>query len=152
MNIHTNAGLVGLLLALSALQIPSAIAITQPTDPNPSSNQVELRLHRLTVALREREAQLQNAPLPEHGEMLLAGWVNGSNGRGAVVTPAGRGWGNGAGDRGWVNTAVGGGFRNSGGGFVNNPWRNAWSNGGGFFNQGSGGGFVNRGGGTFWNN
>jgi len=53
------------------------------------------------------------------------------------------------GNRGWGNSRVGGWVDGRGGSFVNaRPWRNGWSDGGGFFNSrprwGNGGGFLNR--------
>ncbi|OKH39761.1 rSAM-associated Gly-rich repeat protein [[Phormidium ambiguum] IAM M-71] len=121
MNITTRTGLVGFFLALSALQIPGAMATTSQTDSITDKTQlIESRLARLTAAIRERENNLsQETTLPI--EVLLA--------RGA--------WGNGGG-RGFANRTGGGGFVNGGGGggFVNaRPWVNGgWVNGGGFLN------------------
>ncbi|MBE9224539.1 rSAM-associated Gly-rich repeat protein [Phormidium sp. LEGE 05292] len=119
MNITTRTGLVGFFLALSALQIPGAMASTSQTDSTiDNTQQIESRLARITAAIRQREPLISNeTPIPI--EVLIAGgWKNGGGG-------------------GFANRRGGGGFANGGGGgFVNaRPWVNGgWVNGGGFYN------------------
>ncbi|HIK17975.1 MAG TPA: rSAM-associated Gly-rich repeat protein [Leptolyngbyaceae cyanobacterium M33_DOE_097] len=124
MNITTYTGLVGFFLALSALHVSEAAAMSYPTaaatDTTHSSQTVESRLTRLTEAIRQREALLPEGTTTP-SEMLIA-----------------IGFANGGGGGGFANRSGGGGFANGGGGggFVNiNPWRNAWANGGGFLNR-----------------
>uniref|UniRef100_B8HSH8 RSAM-associated Gly-rich repeat protein n=1 Tax=Cyanothece sp. (strain PCC 7425 / ATCC 29141) TaxID=395961 RepID=B8HSH8_CYAP4 len=143
MNITTYTGLVGFLLALATLNTSLAQAA-----PPSSTSSIAARLDRLTAVIKEREAA-SGLDRPEL-EQRLAGFANGSGGRGAVTGPAGRGWADGNNGRGWGNAGVGGwGNGASGGGFVNvNPWRNTWVNGGGFYNYSPG--WVN--GGAAWRN
>jgi rSAM-associated Gly-rich repeat protein len=137
LNITTRTGLVGFFLALSALQIPGAVAATsQPDSSTDSPQTVESRLTRLTEAIRQREPLLPKEAATSV-EMLLAsgGWGNG-NGRGFANKTGGGGFANGT-SGGFANS---GGFKNgafaNGGGFRNG----AFANGGGFKN---GGGFYN---------
>jgi len=113
-HITTHTGLVGFFLALSALQVSGAAVATDPATATHSTpdtvETVESRLARLTAAIRQREAVLPEGTTTPVA-MLIAG--------------------------GFANRSGGGGFVNSGGGggFVNiNPWRNAWVNGGSFYN------------------
>ncbi len=131
MNIKTNTGWMGLLLALSTLSTPTTA--TAATTESPSA--IAIRLSRITATLREREAQLSEALQPGQETAI--------------------GWGNGGGNRGFVNTRRGGWGDGHRGGFANiNPWRNGWGDRGGFFNSrpwGNGGGFFNNPGGGFFN-
>lgn len=105
MNITTRSGLVGFLLALSALSVPTASATSsQPSLPTDAAQTIEGRLSRLSDAIRQRESAL-----PENSAMPAD----------LVARSA---WGNGGG-RGFIN----GGFRNGG-------WLNGFRNGGGFYN------------------
>ena len=121
MNITTRTGLVGFFLALSALQISGAAAVTTQASTSDSTTDttqtVEGRLARLTAAIRQRETLLpKEAAIPAEVQIAL-GFANGGGG----------GFANRTGGGGWVN--------GRGGGFVNvHPWRNAWVNGGGFYN------------------
>lgn len=127
MNITTHTGLVGFFLALSALQVSGTAVLATDTSAATHSTPdtvetVESRLARLTAAIRQREALLpEGTAMP--AEMLIAGgFANRSGGGGG----------------GFANRSGGGGFVNGGGcgGFVNvNPWRNAWVNGGSFYNR-----------------
>lgn len=124
MHITTHTGLVGFFLALSALQVSSAAVLApDPATASPStaapSQTVESRLARLTTAIRQREALLPEGATPPVETLIAGGFANRSGGGG-----------------GFANVRGGGGFVNSGGGgFVNvNPWRNAWGNGGSFYN------------------
>jgi rSAM-associated Gly-rich repeat protein len=132
-------GLLGFLLALSALSAPAATASAMSrtemprTDPSAS---IEARLSRITLALRERERLLGDVHGPASEALISYGFANGSRGGGfantryggAAVGPGGGGFANGhpyygGGARGFVNG--GGGFVNGsyGGGFVNAPVR-----------------------------
>ena len=128
MDITTKTSLVGLLLTLSALNMPVASASTTPlTEPT-----IEARLTRLSAALRERADQLPDALTPE--QKVAIGWADGggrdwANGRG-------RGWADGSGCD-WANTRGGGWADGHGGGWVNHG--GSWVNGGG------GGSWYNRG-------
>ncbi len=120
MNITTRSGLVGFLLALSALNVPTASATSsQPSLPTDAAPTIEGRLSKLSAAIRQRESVLpENSTMPADDVVARAAWGNGG----------GRGFVNGGGFRnggGWVN---GGGFRNGGG------WFNGFRNGGGFVN------------------
>lgn len=143
MNNTTCTSLVGFLLALSALHVPSVTATTPQAETKQPTSTVEDRLKRLTASIRQRESQVEDFTQPEPDQQI-AGWADGSSGRGAVVGPAGRGWADGAAGRNWGNARVGGVATGAGGGtFANaNPWRNAWVNGGGFYNYRPGA-FVN---------
>lgn len=119
---------MGLLLALSALNMPDATAATSPI-AHPT---IEARLTRLSTAIQERASQLPDSERTAVQRVAI-GWGDGSgrdwaNGRG-------RGWADGYGDRGWGNTRGGGWADGNGGGWANaNPWRNGWADGGGFYN------------------
>ncbi len=128
MSSPNRAGFLGLLLVLSAITAPGALAAS-------SSNSIDARLSRISAALRERQQ-----PLPEGAEQaanpedarLAFGFLNGP----------GLGWGNAPGYGGFGNAPYyggGGGFLNGGGGFGN--YRPAWGNGG--FVNGWRGGFRN---------
>jgi rSAM-associated Gly-rich repeat protein len=131
-NIRNRTGLVGFLLALSTLSLPSA---TQAATSQAHS--IEARLSRLSSAVRERMNQLPDTT--EEPSLQALGWADGR------------------GSRAWVNSRVGGWADGHGGGFGNaRPWRNGWADGGGFFNSrpgwGNGGSFINsRPGGSFLN-
>jgi rSAM-associated Gly-rich repeat protein len=133
MNITNRTGLVGFLLILAALNVPSS---AEATTEQPAT--IEARLSRLSSAVRERVNQLPN---PEEDPTLQAfGWADGSR------------------NRGWVNGRVGGWTDGHRGSFVNaRPWGNGWSdfgrfnnfrpgwlNGSSFGNARPGGGFLNR--------
>lgn len=122
MKITTNTGLLSFLLALSALNIPTAQAITETSITAPRS--IVERLNRINSTIKEQESQLSKMPSDIKDSFILSGWADGRGGRG-FVNRGGGGWGD------------GGGFYNRGGG--------------GFANRGGGGGFANRGGGGFLN-
>ncbi len=110
MNIHTRSGLVGFLLALAALNAPSATAATQAEEIQPPIQTIEGRLNRLTDTIRDRETQL-DITTPELDQLIAGGFANRRGGGG------------------FANARGGGGFLNS------NPWRNGWRDGGGFLNR-----------------
>jgi rSAM-associated Gly-rich repeat protein len=142
----TKTSWLGFLLALSTLNIPIANA----TENIPLQPTVENRLNRITAAIKEKEEQLQDTSNIEP-DPLAIGWRDGKKGRGWVNI--GRsGWRNGRKGRGWVNISRprwgdgrrggwlngrrGGWVDGRGGSFVNaNPWRNGWSDRGGFYNR-----------------
>lgn len=116
MKITTSTGLVGFLLALSALSgSPAQATGSVPEFSHPSSN-LEQRLNRLTETLQNREQQLDSIPQSAETEHSkdIAQFRN--------VFRNGGGFRN---SGGWRN---GGSFRNGGG------WRNGWRDGGGFVN------------------
>lgn len=135
MDFSTRIGLLGFLLALSALSAPTSAA-TRPASVLPPAS-IEARLSRITAALRERERLSGDAQSPGSGTLISYGFANGSRGGGFANTryggaasgPGGGGFVNGhpyygGGARGFVNG--GGGFVNGrygGGGFVNGPAR-----------------------------
>jgi rSAM-associated Gly-rich repeat protein len=125
LNITTRAGLVGFLLALSALNIPATSATPSPSNPNPTPS-IEDRFNRITESIRQRETQLQNTDLPGAELLMAYGWGDGS--RGGSFNQAARG--------GTATTAGGGTFNNAhpyyGGG-------GGWRDSGGFANGASGG-------------
>lgn len=125
MSSPNRAGFLGLLLVLSAITAPGAMAAS-------SASSIDARLSRISAALRERQQ-----PLPEGAEQAAAqpgderlafGFLNGP----------GLGWGNAPAYGGFGNyNPYYGGFGN--GGFGN--YRPAWGNGG--FLNGWRGGFRN---------
>ena len=131
MKITTPISLFGFLLALSALNAPTASASNQssiPPQPTDIAQTIDSRLSKLSAAIRQRETFLPTDDADKFtipADILVAG-VAWGNGRGGVFRNGG-GWRNGG---GFLN---GGGFRN--GGFFNNPWGNGWGNGGGFYNN-----------------
>jgi rSAM-associated Gly-rich repeat protein len=140
MKITTPISLFGFLLALSALNAPTADASNQSSLPPQSTDTaqtIDSRLSKLSAAIRQRETLLPkgDADSPTAPADILLARVAWGNGRGVRVGVGGVGWRNG----GFLN---GGGFRNGGfynnpwgnGGFFNNPWGNGWRNGGGFYN------------------
>lgn len=130
MSAPNRAGFLGLLLVLSALTTPGAMAAGS------SSASIDARLRRISAALRERQPQ-QPATAEHPGspsdDRLAFGFLNGP----------GVGWGNAPAYGGFGNYhpyyGGGGGFLNGGGGFGN--YRPAWGNGG--FVNGWRGGFRN---------
>lgn len=125
MNITTRSGLLGFLLVLSALSIPSANATTNQSTEKASPS-IEGRLNRITEAIRHRETQVQDTANLADGLLMAGGFAN---------ARGGGGFGNfNGGGAGWRD---GGGFVNGGGGFVNG------NGGGGFVNGGGGAGFRN---------
>lgn len=128
MNITNQAGLVGFLLTLATLNIPTTVALLPPSVTNQNEQTVEGRLNRITAAIRKREKQLPDAPQSILDRLVAIGWADGGRGN-------------------WVNGRVGGWGDGYGGGFANvHPWRNGWAGGGGFYNYRPGwvnGGFVN---------
>ena len=121
MSAPNRAGFLGLLLVLSALTAPGALAATSSIDE---------RLSRISAALRERQPPLsvehQGEQPTDH--LLAFGFLNGP-GLGWANAPAYGGFGN--------YNPYDGGFGN--GGFGN--YRPAWGNGG--FVNGWRGGFRN---------
>lgn len=119
MSFSNQAGVVGFLVALSTLSVSTVAVASAPISDVETTPSIEARLNRLTGTIRQLETQLpEGATLPE--DVLMAiGFVNG---------PARGGWTQ-VGGGGWVNGPLGGSFINA------NPWRNAWGNGGGFWNR-----------------
>jgi rSAM-associated Gly-rich repeat protein len=118
--ISTKVGLVGLLMALSALAAQSATAKTHsPLEKaaNSTASSIDGRLSRISAALRQTEGALSESAA-QQVERLHAVWLKGSGG-------------------GWVNRTWGNGGWSDGGGFFNNR------SGGGFLNNRGGGGFLN---------
>jgi rSAM-associated Gly-rich repeat protein len=114
LEISTKIGLVGFFLALSALNIPVALA----TVKTPESTTIESRLSRITETLKQRENQLQEKPeAPQPGEQIAVAWRNGGGRSGWINRGSGGSWGNGS------------SWRNGGG------WRNGWGDGGRFINS-----------------
>ncbi|PZV18764.1 MAG: rSAM-associated Gly-rich repeat protein [Pseudanabaena sp.] len=119
MNFKTSSGLIGLLLALAAINAPSVNAANQSSDPVGSTNTaqtIENRLSKLSATIRQRETLVPSEDaenLSAYSNFVVAQWFNGG----------GSAWRRGL-FRGFVN----------GGGFSNAPWGNGWFNGGGFFN------------------
>jgi len=119
MNIKTSSGLIGLLLALAAVNTPSASA-TQSSNPTLSSNTAQTinsRLTKLSAIIRERETLVptdgsENFTTPTEDLLAFGSWANGNGGA-------------------W-RRGLFGGFVN--GGFGNAPWGNGWPNVGGFWN------------------
>ncbi len=110
MQISTHTGLVGLLLALSAVTATATVSqaassTTVPDGAIATPATVEARLTRLTDAIRQMETQLPSSVNLPQEIRVAAGFAN----------TVGRG--------GWVNGGGGGGFAN------------AWGNGGGFLNR-----------------
>jgi rSAM-associated Gly-rich repeat protein len=135
MDITTRTGLLGFLLALSALGTAPAGASTgfTPAAEEPStaaeSPSIEHRLSRIAAALRAREAHLTEDQKPGKGLQVAYGFVNRVGPRAFVNGPYRGAFRNVhpyyGGARGFVNG--GGGFVNGarygGGGFVNAPYR-----------------------------
>lgn len=125
MNFKTSSGLIGLLLALAAINAPSVNAANQASEPTGSSNTataqtIENRLSKLSATIRQRENLVPSEDaenLSAYSNFVVAQWLNG---------------GGGAWRRGLFGGFVNGGFGN--GGFINAPWGNGWVNGGGFWN------------------
>ncbi|MGA7954694.1 MAG: GrrA/OscA1 family cyclophane-containing rSAM-modified RiPP [Gloeobacterales cyanobacterium] len=133
MKITTPISLFGFLLALSALNAPTADASSRSSVPpsTDTAQTIDSRLSKLSAAIRQRETLLSTGD-PDNStispDILLARAAWGNGGGGAFRNGGGGGaFRNGGGA--FVN---GGGFRN--GGFINNPWGNGWRNGGGFYN------------------
>ncbi|MGD1713036.1 GrrA/OscA1 family cyclophane-containing rSAM-modified RiPP [Hydrocoleum sp. CS-953] len=144
MQLYTKSSWVGFLLALSTLNIPTANA----TENIPLQPTVENRINRITTTLKQKEEQLQNSSDVELDSIAL-GWGDSRN-RNWVNTPRGRGWGD-AKNRNWVNGNRVNWKDGHGGSFTNvNPWRNSWSDLGGFYNYP--GGFNNSRPGGTWSN
>ncbi|WP_072016394.1 GrrA/OscA1 family cyclophane-containing rSAM-modified RiPP [Neosynechococcus sphagnicola] len=133
MDINTTTGFVGLLLALSALTSPEAMARVNSSIENPQPPTIEARMAEITATLRQRETLLETTssatlpqPSPEEIKLARAAWGNGG-GRGVAV---------GGGGAAFRNSGGGGAaFRNNGGGAFRNggSWGNGgWRDGGGF--------------------
>lgn len=139
MNIDSKTGLVGFLLALSALNLGAAQAINDHSSTEKPLT-VEERLSRLTNTLYSIENKLsasdQENMMNDQDLLVNRGaWANGG-GRAWVNTGrGGRGWADGRG-RDWVNGRRTGWADGRGGSWVNgNNWRNGWGDGGGFLNR-----------------
>lgn len=144
MKISTYTGLLGFLLALSALNLSAADAATQ-SNGSPS---IEGRLNRITAAIRQREAQLEDALTSVDGLLLAYGFGDGSKGGsfnqgarfGTASGPGGGTFNNAHPANGGYGGAAG--WRDTGGsaGFANG----AYGGGAGFANGAYGGaGFAN---------
>ncbi len=116
MQITNKITFMGLLLAISTLNISGAIANSEKPINTKVSNPIEYRLSRLTKVIEKRGVETMKT-LPPAEENLLA-----------------RGFANRSGGGGFANRGGGGGFvnRGGGGGFVN---RSPWPNGGSFYNR-----------------
>ncbi|ACK71680.1 conserved hypothetical protein [Gloeothece citriformis PCC 7424] len=124
MNITSTTGLVGFLLALSALNLPQAEAKAYSTDSNLTQMTIEQRLAKISAIIKEQEDHLLESTNPDIDSQIAGAWGNGR----------GRGWADGRSGSGWADGRSGGGWVNgrNGGGWVNG--RN-WSDGGGFWNR-----------------
>jgi rSAM-associated Gly-rich repeat protein len=122
---------MGFVLALAAVGTVPESAPAIASVPATHST-LEHRLANLSAALQQRANQSfpASTPNPEPTPDIIGGFANGRSGRGFADTRRG-GWGDGR----------GGSFVN-----VNNPWRNGWRDGGGFYNRRwpDGGSFINR--------
>lgn len=141
---HSNqAGFLGLLLALAALNgasaLPAAAAAAAETTIRPQEHasaqdpaSIDARLRRISALIQERGAQHGLEAAAIDGEQLAYGFLNG----GRV------GWGNARGYGGFGNYhpyyGGGGGFLNGGGG-----WGNGRYHPGGGWGNGRHGGFAN---------
>lgn len=149
MNINTKTSLVGFLLALATLNSPSTAKTIDEAGKGISSNapstqpSLEQRLNRLNAAIRAREDQLSESSQSQNSQntfRVARGWADGRdrdwvNGRRT-------GWADGHG-RDWVNVNPWrNGWTDAGGFYNSNPWSNAWRKGGGWV-DGRDGGFVN---------
>jgi rSAM-associated Gly-rich repeat protein len=135
MHITTRTGLLGFLLALSALGAAPVGATTYraaaPTEQpeGAGSSSIEHRLSRIAAAIRAREAHLTADQKPGDDLQVAYGFVNRVGRPGGFLNAPYRGAFRNAhpyygGARGFVNG--GGGFVNGrygGGGFVNAPYR-----------------------------
>jgi rSAM-associated Gly-rich repeat protein len=119
MKITTPISLFGFLLALSALNAPTADASNQssiPPQATDTAQTIDSRLSKLSAAIRQRETLL---PTGDADNFTIP----------ADVLVAGVAWGNGGGGAAFRNGGGGAAFRNGGGG-----WGNGFRNGGGFVN------------------
>jgi rSAM-associated Gly-rich repeat protein len=145
LKITTSTGLLGFLLAMSALSLPAAQATPERSaEKSPAS--IEGRLQRIAAAIQQREAQLQNPEQPETNLLLARGFADGSRG-GSWNQYARGGTATGAGGGAFANAhpAYRGGAWRDGGGFANGSYggaafRNGAYSGGAFRNGASGGG------------
>ncbi|MCP9771539.1 rSAM-associated Gly-rich repeat protein [Synechococcus sp. Tobar12-5m-g] len=133
MTITSRAGMLGVLISLTVLALPSAWA-TGTGNPA-ATGTIEARLSRIATALRERQGGIDGpTPASAHrqgpDQHIAAGFVNGRYG-GAVRGPGGGGFVNGHPYYGGASR----GFVNGGGGFVNGAY-----GGGGFLNAAPRGG------------
>jgi rSAM-associated Gly-rich repeat protein len=111
---------VGFLAALSMLtvaELPASAA--SPADQATAveaTNSIEGRISRLSKVLQERAQQLPTEATAGADNLIAIGFADGAG-------------------RGWTDTRRGGWADGHGGDFLNrNPWRNGWSDGGGFVN------------------
>lgn len=151
MSLPSRSGLLGFLLALPTLGLPTSNAALNPTPdpalpleatteieqaPTPLPS-VEARLQRLAEVIRSQEQNLAPGDRPAEDMLTAAVWGNG-NGRNAFVNGhpyygrpgflnGGGGWRNGG------NFLNGGGWRNGGAAWRNGGGGSAWRNGGGGF-------------------
>jgi len=136
MNISTRTGLLGFLLALSALgtaPVGASTHVAAATTEHPEgagSPSIDQRLSRIAAAIRLREVGLTEDQKPGDDLQLAYGFVNRVGRPGGFLNGPYRGaFRNahpyyGGGSRGFVNG--GGGFANGrygGGSFVNAPYR-----------------------------
>lgn len=123
MSINNKTGLVGLLLALSALPLAPAEATTfSGTDTRADNSTIEQRLSRMAALIREREGQNSDALEIETEGETLAGWLNGRGRRGWIDTRRGD----------WLNGSRGGWLNGRGGSWIDT---NRWRDGGSFWNS-----------------
>jgi rSAM-associated Gly-rich repeat protein len=131
MNFTTRTGLLGFLLALSALGTAPAGAVDSAANESAASEPatIEQRLSRIAAAMRDREVDLAEDQKPVGDLQLAYGFVNRVGPRAFVNGPYRGAFRNAhpyyGGTRGFVNG--GGGFVNGGayrgGSFVNAPYR-----------------------------
>ena len=115
MNIKTQIGFVGFLLAVSTLSVADAYATNQLSQSESDISSIENRISRISKAIRDRNIKdLETSPHQAIPDMI-SGFANRRYGGG------------------FVNRAGGGGFVNraGGGGFINNRW----GDGGSFYNR-----------------
>ncbi len=122
MKISTRSGLVGFLLALSTINIPTANAADNSALP-PT---IENRISRITAAMKQRQDQIQETSNLEP-ERIAGGWVDTKKG-GDWIDGNKRGWGDASNGNGWYDGKKTGWVDGHGGGFANvNPWRSGGS-------------------------
>ncbi|MGL5033421.1 MAG: GrrA/OscA1 family cyclophane-containing rSAM-modified RiPP [Microcystaceae cyanobacterium] len=119
MKITTKIGWTAFLVTLATFNLSSSEASVLPPTNQPSNSTLESRLARIVSILKTKESQL-----PQKNNLLnpeLAGGFANRSGGGGFANRSGGG--------GFVNLGGGGGFANA------SPWRNGWSDGGGFLNR-----------------
>ncbi len=137
MQSSTYSSWAAFVLAVATLQNVPAAAVQTPQTPEtqPQTNSLESRMSRIQARLLAKASQVPNSEASFVGTGWGEGGAEAAGGFGNVR--GGGGFGNARGGGGFANNRGGGGFVNTvgGGGFANaTPWRNAWTDGGGFVN------------------